>query len=310
MLMKTKQLEEKELLTGKLLAYSAAAGAIFEVGQNAEAQVAYTDVDPDEIVIAPGLGLADTLAIDLNGDGIIDVNIVHGSGDKWYTTGTSASLWKTIRALPGTGGQVNIAPSYLTAWSASYNFANRFDAEALIGPDLGEGEYWSGGTSSFELAWLGTYAQGTGPYNTGPWVDGAPDKYLGIRFTLDEGTSYHYGWVRLDVTSDIIQVTVKDYAYEQTADVAIAAGDMGNVSVRDGLRNDLDVKVFSFNRSIIVSDLDVDRAQADVFNVAGQLVRSIQVEKGRTEIPMENNGLYIVRIDTGKDLVSSKVIVQ
>ena len=312
MLMKTKQHKEKDLLTGKLLSYSAAAGAILAVGSEAEAQVKYIDVDPDSVVVAPELGYAGIFEIDMNGDDSINVTIVVGSGDKWYSGSVgSGSLWKSVRALPGFGGEVNIHPSYLTAWSATYNFANRFDADDLIGPDLGEGDYWSGGSASFELGWLGTYSAGAGAsYLTGNWVDNEPDKYLGIRFTLDEGGSYHYGWVRLDVSSDMSQATVKDYAYEQTADTPIAAGDMGEVSVRNGLNNDLGVKIFSHLGNIIISDLKTDRAQADVFNVAGQLVQSVQIEQGRSQIPMEDKGLFIVRIDTGADIVSSKVVVQ
>jgi hypothetical protein len=311
--MKTKQLKEKDLLKGKLLAYSAAAGALLAVGSNAEAQVKYTDVDPDEVLTLPEeLGTRDSLSVDLNGDGIIDVKIMAGNGDKWgSTSGTNPSNWMSIRAKPSPGGEVNVNVSYLSSWQATYYFANRFDADAVIGPDLGEGNIWSASTAySFNLGWLGTYANGTGPYNTGPWIDGETDKYLGIRFTMDEGVSYHYGWIRLDVPSDQSQVTIKDYAYEQTAGVAITAGDMGSGnSVRDGLA-ELGVNVFSVQKSIIISDLEVAQAQADVFNVSGQLVRTVQIQQGRTEIPMENDGLYIVKIDMGGEIISSKVIVQ
>jgi hypothetical protein len=313
MLMKTNQREEKKFLTRKLLSYSAAAGALLAVGSDAEAQVKYTDVDPDAVVVLPTeRGTRDSLSVDLNGDGIIDVNIMAGNGDKWgdTTNATNTSNWMSIRAKPAPGGEVNIHPSYLADWGETYNFANRFDAEDLLGPDLGEGDYWSGGAESFMLGWLGVYQTG-GTYNTGPWTDGETDKYLGIRFTLDEGVSYHYGWIRLDVPSDQSQVTIKDYAYEQTADKAIVAGDMGSgTSVRDGLKNDLGVKLFSLDRNIIVSDLKVDQARAEVYNISGQLVRSVQVEKGRTEIPMESTGIFIVKIDMGAEIVSSKVIVR
>ncbi len=310
--MKTKQLDEKNLLTGKLLSYSAAAGALLAVGANAEAQVKYTDVDPDEVLLLPETqGTKDSISVDLNGDGIIDVKIMAGNGDKWgNTTGTNPSNWMSIRAAPEPGGEVNIHPSYLSSWAATYNFANRFDADDVIGPELGEGDYWSFSPQSFMLGWLGTYANGTGPYNTGPWVDGEPDKYLGVRFTLDEGTSYHYGWIRLDVESDQSQVTIKDFAYEQTAGTPIAAGDMGSGnSVRDGLA-DSGVKIFSAHRAIVISDLKADRAQAEIFNLTGQLVRSVQIEKGRTQIAMEDEGLFIVRVDTGAGVFSGKVIVQ
>ncbi len=304
--MKTKKLQKEDLLTGKLLSYSAAAGAMLAIGQDAEAQVAYTDVDPDSVCIAPELDSASIFAIDMNGDEIVDVTIVAGDGDWYYANNeTSVYHWWSIRALNGSGAEIANQYSYVSAWEKTFYWGKRFDKDASIGPDASLSFLTS--SWSFQLGFYGTESGAT--YTTGHWVDDDVDKYLGIRFSLDEGVSFHYGWVRLAIGEKYKQVTVKDYAWEQTADKAIAAGDMGNVSVRDGLQ-DLGVKVFSHNRSIIVSDLEMDQARADVFNIAGQLVHSVQVERGRTEIPIENTGLYLVRIDMGGEMVSSKVIVQ
>jgi hypothetical protein len=309
-LMKTKKLNEKDLLTGKLMAYSAAAGAILAISPNAEAQVAYTDVDPDSTLMATKVDTTSIFEIDMNGDGAIDVTVIHGNGDWYYDPGVSN--WISVRALPGEGAELAVASTYIEGWGETYTFAARFDAEVAIEPDMGTVNYWYGaGTAgtSFQLGWFGTYADGT-TYNTSPFFGGEDDKYLGVRFTLDEGASYHYGWVRLDVADKQANVIVMDYAWEQTADMAIAAGDMGSVSVRNDLKNDLAVKLFSLDRSIIVSDLKVDQARAEVFNISGQLVRSVQVEKGRTEIPMESTGIFIVKIDMGAEIVSIKVIVR
>jgi len=302
--MKKKQLKEKDLLAGKLLSYSAAAGALFALGQDADAQIVYTDVDPDSTVVLPTVAdSAHIFEIDMNNDGFTDVTIVAGNGDWYYDEGVSN--WMSIRALAGSGGEIALQSSYLSGWSATYYFAKRFDVDAVIGPD--ESFYYS--SWSFQLGWMGTYATGLS-YNTGQWVDGETDKYLGIRFSLDGGTTYHYGWVRLDVEGDMSQFTVKDYAYESRADMAIPAGATKQVSVKDNLADDLGVKVFAHQGNIVVSDVKADLAQADVYNVTGQLVRSVQVESGRTEIPMDNKGLYIVRIDVEGEIVSSKVIVQ
>jgi len=274
----------------------------------------YTDVDPDSVVVAPEVESAAIFEIDMNSDGTTDVTIVAGNGDWYYDTSTPKH-WYSIRALPGDGAEVPLQSSVVTAtgWG-TYWFAMRFDAGDLIGSDIGTSNYWSGplvntsGTWSWQLGFDGTSYSTY--YNYGLWNDGETDKYLGIRFSLDEGVTYHYGWVRLDVPEDHKQVTVKDYAYEATADVAIEAGKKWTTSIRDGLENDLGVKIFSHQNKIIISDLELDHATADVFNVTGQLVRSVQVEAGRNEVPMNDKGLYIVRIDMGGEMVSSKVIVQ
>jgi len=311
--MKTKNLQKNELLTGKLLSYSAAAGALLAIGQDAEAQVAYTDVDPDSICIAPEVDSASIFAIDMNGDEIVDVTIVAGNGD-WYYDTTTPKHWVSVRAMPGDAAELATQTSFITVegWG-TYTFAKRFDADDLIGSDLGTENTWrKANGSSYSYSWQLGF-DGTSyeiHYNYGAWNDGETDKYLGIRFSLDEGASFHYGWVRLDVAEDHSQVTVKGYAYEQTADKAIAAGDMGSgTSVRDGL-SETGVKIFSAHNAIVISDLKADRAQAEIFNLTGQLVRSVQVEKGRTQIAMEDTGLFIVRVDTGAGVISGKVIVQ
>jgi hypothetical protein len=306
--MKTKNLQKNDLLKGKLLSYSAAAGALLAIGQDAEAQVAYTDVDPDSICIAPEVDSTSIFAIDMNGDEIVDVTIVAGDGD-WYYANNSTSQyhWWSIRALNGSGAEIATHSSYLSAWAGTFYFAKRFDKDASIGPEASLNFY----TNSWSFQ-LGLYGNSTGAlYTSGHWNDDDVDKYLGIRFSLDAGTSWHYGWVRLDIGDKYKSVTVKDYAWEQTADKAIAAGDVGTgTSVKDGISDDVGVKVFSHQQNIIVSDLEANHAQADIFSVSGQLLRSVQVESGRTEIPMENKGLYIVRIDLGSEIVSSKVIVK
>jgi hypothetical protein len=305
--MKKNLLQKNDLLSAKLLSYSAAAGALLAVGQDAEAQIAYTDVDPDSVVVAPEVESQDIFAIDMNNDGITDVTIVAGDGDWYYSMESYSYHWKSIRALNGTGGSVAVQSTYLAGWSnpgPTFYLAKRFDQDAIIGPD----ESFMTSSWSIQLGFVGESSGST--YNSGLWNDGETDKYLGIRFSLDDGVSYHYGWVRLDVAEDHSQVTVKDYAYQTKADLPIVAGATVNTSVRNGLANDLGVNISSYQNKIVISDLEIDHATADVYNVAGQLLHTVQVEKGRNEVPVDNKGLYIVRIDLGGEIVSSKVIVQ
>ena len=298
--MKTKQ--QKDLLAGKLLSYSAAAGAVFAIGQDAEAQVAYTDVDPDVTLQATEADSRDTLNIDFNNDEVVDVTIIHGNGD-WYSYSTY--FWRSVRALNGSGAEIAIETLYATSFSASYYFANRFDKDEVLGPDLN----WYGLDNSYQLGWWGWSGATSYTYTYGPWADGTADKYLGVRFSLDEGSTFHYGWVRLDVAVDQVQVTVKDYAYEQTAGTTIKAGDIGGTPV-ESLSNNLDVKVFSYEKSIVISDLDADNAHADIYNTLGQLVRSTPIQSGRTEIQMDTKGMYIVKLKVNEELLTGKVIVK
>ena len=299
--MKTKR--QKELLTGKLLSYSAAAGAIFALGQNAEAQVVYTDVDPDDEILATENGARDSLNIDFNNDEIIDVTIIHGNGD-WYSASTY--FWKSVRALNGPGAEIAVSTLYAASFSASYYFGARFDNDAEIG---GDGDLaWGSLDNEYQLGWFGWSTSTANTFVYGPWTDAAVDKYLGVRFTLDEGATYNYGWVRLNVALEQASVTVLDYAYETEADKKIKAG--SHVTAIENIDNEVGAKMFSFEKSIIISDLARDNGHAEIFNVVGQLVHSTPVRSGRTEIQMENEGLYIVKLKVGNEFLTRKVLVK
>ncbi len=77
---------------------------------------------------------------------------------------------------------------------------------------------------------LGFYDQGDGGINPG-WqttytFPSSVDKYLGCQFNI--GSSTYYGWIRVQlVGTDLI---FKDYAYNNTANAAINAGDTGSSS--------------------------------------------------------------------------------
>ncbi len=59
-----------------------------------------------------------------------------------------------------------------------------------------------------------------------PNMFGAGDRYIGVQFPIAGNT--YYGWIRVNVTNTMpITVTVKDYAYENTPNTRIIAGDMG-----------------------------------------------------------------------------------
>ena len=74
--------------TQKLAAYSAVAGAMLTVGQTANAQVVYTDVDPDESFTAGSYN------IDLNNDATTDFVLNQAS---------NYGGWETVRILPQGG---------------------------------------------------------------------------------------------------------------------------------------------------------------------------------------------------------------
>jgi hypothetical protein len=59
--------------------------------------------------------------------------------------------------------------------------------------------------------------------------DSVTDAYIGIAFPIN--TVNHYGWIRVDIENSTGTFLVKDWAYEMTPGVGIAAGDTGSLAV-------------------------------------------------------------------------------
>jgi hypothetical protein len=76
-----------------------------------------------------------------------------------------------------------------------------------------------------------TAAFTSGRYSRGLWGGNPKDRYLGIRFSING--QFHYGWIRLSVTSNVqlnkqtLSATITGYAYETVPNKAILAGTAG-----------------------------------------------------------------------------------
>lgn len=192
----------------RLRYYCQAAGAFLLIHQKAEAQVDYTNIDPDVFVFSN-----DSNALDFNNDGIDDVTfrIERFSSTTYnYPTGTevlSASIniyvsqvngVMTSDALPNPYKLAHLQPGDEIGPSATWNT----EADVLIN-NFNSGDFGVDGMSAF---WKGA------------------DAYVGVRFLI--GTETHYGWVRLaiqDFTTHptLPSVVLMEMGYEETADAPI-----------------------------------------------------------------------------------------
>jgi len=251
-------------LQKKLMKYSLATGAIMLAGISANAQVVYTDVDPDET-----FATVDTqYDLDLNNDGTVDFHILRLSG----TAGAA------IRVVSCPAGN-----EVLGSTSATGAFFNAYALDADVAIDATE-TIWNGTINGGAL----TLAWGSG---SGNWAAGATDKYLGLRFDIDGAT--HYGWVRLDAAAAGESFTVKDFAYESTPELGIIAGDMGSPA------EDFEVTL-NVDMSEAITNLLFD-PEADALYATGSFVG--WTEPG-LDIPnqlltdVDNDGIYtLVRRD-------------
>ena len=195
----------------RLAAYSlAAAGALLAVAPTADAQVVYTDVDPDAALTIAGTA---QFTIDFDGDSRDDaLFLLDNPGGGFFRA-------RVVTDEPNGGGVVGIGPvvtNYDYFYASVLDNGDEISASTTISnPNLAPN-----GADRDDFLLQSTFGGAT----YGNW-GGVTDKYVGIRFQTTAGAT-HYAWARLDVTNSQA-ITVKDYAYNATAGAAISAGEGG-----------------------------------------------------------------------------------
>ncbi len=275
-------MKKEKKFESKLAAYSALAAGVLALGANANAQIVYTDVDPDETLS----GATADYDLDMDNDGMMDFQIQ-------LTVGTSSN---SVRIVPMTGNEV--LGSYTAGWMYPFplNANDAIDSQQAT---------WNGTANGGYLTMAWAYTTGA---TYGNWF-GMTDKYLGLRFIV--GSSYHHGWARLDVNSDGSSFTIKDYAYNSTADAAINAGQTA-ASIDEGLLKDVSVYTYGKTLFLNMNGNDIDNGNIRIINMIGQEVVSNGITSNNMEIKLENleSGVYVVAIETAEGSYTRKVHIK
>jgi hypothetical protein len=190
-------------LKKRLKAYSMTAGAVAAGITSVNAQIDYTDIDPDTMA-----SNTDTVQLDLNNDGVSDFVLVASSNS---VSSGALNVYRNFIA-PLNNNQV------VGSSSSSY-----FYPYAIQSADTIDGDRSFNGGSNFQtLGWDYFSASATSAaYTYGNIRVNGGDAYIGLQLEVNGNT--HYGWARisLDLGGTL---TLKDYAYEQTACLGIEAG--------------------------------------------------------------------------------------
>jgi hypothetical protein len=174
-------------LEEKLGKYSAMGAAFLLTAPLAQANVQFTNVNPDQ-----SYGINGSVNIDLNGDAIPDVRIRQANNSSVFASPLNGA------ALAAQNGI-----SFVYPYALPYG--------ANIGAGL---QFGAVGTASVATA-LNSYSI------WGNWTGGNVDAYLGVRFNV--GPNTHYGYIHLEVVNDA-NFILKDYAWEDTPNTPILAG--------------------------------------------------------------------------------------
>ena len=266
----------KKNLSKKLIKYGAFSLAAAGVA-DASGQVNFTDLDPD----FEGLSSENVeFFIDFNDDGIDDLRIIGGtfSGNNFTAINNDAGAVSGL-----TVGQL----------VGAYTYALNLDDGVII--DSGTGDFGNVGS----LCYLGGIADtfcGEG--------NSTPNGFAGVSFDI-AGES-HFGWVRLEnVTAD--GFTVTGFAYDETPDTAIAAGNEG-LSVDDSVFEGF--SYFVDANSVLNLSARTAMQNINLYNITGQEVISQRLNgvNGTVNLGDLSTGIYIATVTIDGQDNSIKIV--
>lgn len=258
----------------KRLAGYGALSAVLGLAAEANGQIVYTDINPDE----GGAGVS--YALDMDNDGtpeaiFIQNNYYYGLLDLLYGVQNTSAGVRLIGGLGAVSGSSS---------SASYGYPAVLNSGSVI--------------SAANTNWNSVYLQllnandcaGFYGFLTGGQWCNVTDKYMGIKFMI--GANTHYGWIRFDVTGSSTW-TIKDYAYNSTPDAPINAGQ--TLAVGEVLSNT--VKIVGLNKTIALYNLP-EAVSYRVINMTGQSV--LEGSTGDNSYVIQNEslktGVYVVEL--------------
>jgi len=298
--MKKEERNQSKFLKSRIKTYSTL--AVSAIALDVSAQVGYTDI-PDTTLINDN----DFCDIDFNNDGFPELNI---SLNTFYTSrmfgsGSNPLFFRgqvnTVGFNPRTGGVIvdtnnlpvglNFNDSISSGSSSNLNSFYSYNG-LLVNHNFISSNYYGSlnQNSNSQGNFLGV------------------ERYLGVRFAISGSTGFHYGWVRLDVANDASSVTIKDFAYDSTANASILAGDRGALV---GLKKTSFQKTdfFSSHRQLNFKGSISAKTQLTIIDLKGQKVQEVNLLENQRSQALTNfsNGIYIVEIRNSEAVLRKKL---
>ncbi len=281
----------------------------------AQAQIIYTDVIPDE---DHPLGWTnDTCLIDLDNDGTVDFDvrlIVDSLGPACPAPCLPGSHTSPTHVLADPMNGNEIADSAAT-FPAEFDQGEPIDASLVWDPDAAQLLIEYVGASCQHVVNF-YFCFPTTPH--GDWgitSNGFTTGFLGLRFFI--GANRHYGWARFSIHRNgtgITKYTLHDYAYNSVPDEFILAGDTGIGSSTNmvGLSHpSVRIVPNPTTGKFTIEGQDKSRATSLVIrNAMGQEVLRSTLSSPHSEIDLtlQPSGVYFFTIGASKGMIMRKLV--
>ena len=291
----------KKKITPSPLQYSVLAAAFLGVPA-AEGQVIYHDIDPDITFNSSG----DLFQLDIDGHTNWEFQLY------LYHFSTSFSYGGSFISFKGNFlfGSPN-AGNFIAATPGTYGYPYPFalnDGD-VIDPKVG---FLDSNSQSLIFSEKITTEGGSSTqlYNDGYWFGGQTDKYLGFRFNIQNEP--HYGWLRMDVSSDNQSFTVKDFAFNLTPHEEILAGQTTGGTPVQNIDPPQGLVVFSHDNQVHIEMSQLQPGAAvRILDAVGNTVHQENLDQLSKIITLDiTEGIYIVQINTGSESYSRKLFIK
>ena len=265
---------------------------------SANAQIVYTDVNPDTSMICSSYPCSKSYDLDLNNDGTVDFTL-RASHNHFTCAWQNFSDTKSVSIISQGGNLAAASPI-----STNYPIGNNL----------------SFSTNGVTLRSIVTGSAGPQcpvvPGSFGSWTN-PTDYYIGLRLSV--GANTYFGWARLNVvvasTSTTVSCTVKAYAYNTIPNQSILAGQTTATGISE---NSFAASINLFpnpatNHLTIELPNANEKVKVTIADITGKIIyKTSAFAAQKTEVNTKDfeAGVYLVQVQSAEFIATKKLVVE
>jgi hypothetical protein len=279
-----------------------AIGMMFSASANA--QIVYTDVNPDNQIDSTNI----IYHLDLNNDGITDYNITYTTLTQTITCGGTYIRTSYI---------IEVAPLDSNEVGRDVSGSNGFPTALLLNSSIDDTSFtWLNGGSR-GLATKGWTCGGPTMMHLQTYFAcnflNASNKYLALR--LHVASQVYYGWVRLSVASGVINATIFDYAYNSSPGQPILAGQtIATGIIENSFASSINLYPNPADNHLTIAwGSNNKKVEVTIADVTGKIIyTTIARDTQKVEMNTEDfaKGIYVVQIQSGELIGTNKLVIE